>query len=394
MPRSKYLPPGETRTLKKIAEDSGISVNLLYQRLRNGKSLDEATLPCRTRSRYLPPGETRTLKEIARDNGISFSIFTQRLYAGKSFEEATLPSLEKRSKYLPEGETRTLSQLARDNGMTYQAVLARIHRGIPVLRAIDPAKLKPRSKFIPEGETRTLGELAEESGFSKGAIINRLKSGMSVSDAISTPHRRQRRAVGKYESLSALAKVAGISRERVRQLVNMGVDPEAIASGKRPRGSAAKDFPETPKKYQGKGIKAVAKAWKIPYYKAQKLYHEGLTFEQARKKSKTFGPKIVLPGTPKKYKGKSLQAIAEDLGVTYSKLYNSYLRGYSYKEAKKRAKRTRAILPGTPKKYEGKSLHAISKDLGVSYSRLHYYYSRGYTYKEARKRLLAKKKKK
>lgn len=261
-----------------------------------------------------------------------------RLSKGKSLEDAVLPAYSHtKSKYLQEEESRTLSELARSSGMSYRSVYARLHRGIPLSRALDPTKIIRRSKLLPEEETRTLSELAREAGMSLQAMRSRLRAGMPLEEALSKPPRGTRRKVGKYESLSAIAKLAGISRERVRQLINKGVDPDSIASGTRYKGPATKVFPGTPEKYQHTGLRSLAKEWKVPYSRVTKLYHKGYDFSQAQALAKSPPVKVVLPGTPKKYYGKTLPFIAKDLGVTPSALYYYFRKGCTYKEARMRA---------------------------------------------------------
>ena len=355
---SRFLPPGETRSLTAVAEEAGMSSSTLFARLDRGIPYEEAIarpvdriIQKRKRSKYLPPGETRSLNEIADEIGICADTLYYRLRSrNMTLEEAISAGPPRRSKYLPEGETRTLSEMARESGIKRYMLARRLSLGVPLERAIIPSRLHSISSFLPEGETRSLHAILKDAGnpITYGSFYHRLKKGMSPEEALAAPSSVSARKIGEFSSLSALAREVGVSRERVRQLVKRGESVEDILSGaykrqRRGRKSILR-LPGAPDS-DTRSLKELATHFGVPYSAVYSLYKKGWTYDQVMshdyQRRQRMGRPYKNSVLKKALKGetRSLARIANEARVGIPALRTRLISGMSLDEAIKEAKK-------------------------------------------------------
>ena len=367
---SKFLPPGETRSIAAVAKEAGMNSSTFSARLKRGIPYEEAlsrpvakkTQKDKRGSRYLPPGETRSLNEIADEIGICSDTLYYRLSSrNMTLEEAISAGPPRRSKYLPEGETRTLSEVAREIGIKRYTLARRLSVGVPFERAINPSRLHPISSFLPEGETRSLHAILKDAGnpITYGSFYHRLKRGMSPEEALAAPSYASVRKIGEFSSLSALAREVGVSRERVRQLVKRGESVEDILSGaykrKRIGRKSILRLPGAPDS-DTRSLKELATHFGVPYQVVYSLYKKGWTYDQVMSHDYQHRQRLGRPYTnsvlKKALKGetRSLAMIAKEARVGIPALRTRLISGMSLDEAIKEAKKRKTKAKKTKAK--------------------------------------------
>lgn len=135
---------------------------------------------------YLHQGRYRTLKEIADMSGIDYSALTRRLKRHGSFHK---PRRRRRGPlYTYDGRALTLPQWAEIVGIDASTIKGRLHRlNWPMKEALSTPPL-PMRTYEYAGQTHSLEWWAKRFGIKLSTLQSRLYVwGWTFSDALNTP---------------------------------------------------------------------------------------------------------------------------------------------------------------------------------------------------------------
>ena len=158
-----------------------------------------------------PDGVTyKSISEAARAFGKSPALIYRRLVNGWSIEEALTTEPYAREKYeSPDGKKfKSKGDMYKSLGLTRAAYSARIRRGWDKTEALSVSNLhgkrihncrhKKGKAVTFKGQTyRSITEMCKKYGISIGAYYTRIGNGWSIEDALTIPVRHCRRSSGK-----------------------------------------------------------------------------------------------------------------------------------------------------------------------------------------------------
>ena len=139
---------------------------------------------------------TKAQRETAEDNGIPLSRVRQRIHQGWDVEKATTTPIRHKKKThggMTVGDkfiTAVQLQIAEENGLNKDMVRHRVYRGMRVLDAISTEKYTPEIKKHYTDADRAL---AEQHGISMDCVHQRIKRGWGKRKALTTPPQSNKR---------------------------------------------------------------------------------------------------------------------------------------------------------------------------------------------------------
>src|SRR5699024_543177 len=153
---------------------------------------------------------TKAQRETAEDNGIPLSRVRQRIHQGWDVEKATtMPVRHKKKTHggMTVGDkfiTAEQLKIGESNGLNRDMIRHRVYRGMRVLDAITKEKYTPEiKKHYTDADRKT----AEKNGLTMDLVYQRVKRGWGKKKALSTPVRSKarRKNDGQAEEQEALA---------------------------------------------------------------------------------------------------------------------------------------------------------------------------------------------
>jgi len=188
---------GEMRTLSQVSDSTGVSYSLLWNRLNENPdiSYDDLVQKRNTRgSKYnivCDDGETRTLKQVAEHTGISYSTLYTRLMnnPGVSYHELVRElniRIPKNTIICGDGEARTLKQVAEHTGISYSTLYTKLKNnpGASYQELVRKPNTRVPKNTITiicgDGEARTLEQIAERTGISYSTLMYRLRNNPNI----------------------------------------------------------------------------------------------------------------------------------------------------------------------------------------------------------------------
>lgn len=137
---------GETKTLTEWSEQTGIKICTLWGRLEKGWTVEEAlTIPAKRKKRFYChskkmityKGVSKTLAGWSRETGISYGTLYNRLKNGQSIEDALENPIKSSFLITYKGITKSLVDWSREKGIPPRTVRYRLQRGWSVEKALE-----------------------------------------------------------------------------------------------------------------------------------------------------------------------------------------------------------------------------------------------------------------
>lgn len=195
----KYMFDGELRSVKEIAERTGLSNTMVRRRLQERDGDAEAAIRASVphpRKLHMYQGEMLSVSDISRRSGINLSTLVARMTRyGYDAETAVRAIMAGRgSRHMYKGKRKTLEQISMDCGVSVDKLYRRIHvHGVSADEAADPNYAGLR--YTLNGERISLQNAARRSGLPIADIRARIaKEGYpSTLDQIVAALKRERR---------------------------------------------------------------------------------------------------------------------------------------------------------------------------------------------------------
>lgn len=145
---NKYLYKGQKRSASYIASDLNLNVRKLRKLLDEGNPLNKSIelSQKQTPKQFSYNGKMLTLSQISKETGIPSKLLSERMRNGKTLDEAIAYNVEPqftKNKHLYKGELLSLSEIARRNNINARTFRGRIQKGMTIEEAIKTEN-KPR----------------------------------------------------------------------------------------------------------------------------------------------------------------------------------------------------------------------------------------------------------
>lgn len=195
----KYMFDGELRSVKEIAERTGLSHTMVRKRLQerdgDAETAIRASVP-HPRKLHMYQGEMLSVSDISRRSGVNLSTLVARMTRyGYDAETAVRAIMAGRgSRHMYKGKRKTLEQISMDCGVSVDKLYRRIHvHGVSADEAADPNYAGLR--YTLNGERISLQNAARRSALPIADIRARIaKEGYpSTLDQIVAALKRERR---------------------------------------------------------------------------------------------------------------------------------------------------------------------------------------------------------
>lgn len=141
-------------------------------------------------------GRALTIPEWSNVTGISMQLLYRRLRAGESAADVLRrPAPTARGvKIAWKGQSMSAGTWAQQIGVKSSAIRARLARGIPVERVLAPGRLPKSGIVLPhDGISLTVPEWSRKLGLRKNLIYARLRAGLSSSEVLAPSVRTSRK---------------------------------------------------------------------------------------------------------------------------------------------------------------------------------------------------------
>lgn len=144
-----HLFRGRYMTAKEIAAITGKHVNLIHQRIRQGRPLDVDGKPGTKPKTYLHDGRRLTINAIAERTGMSRYQIVRRISGDRVMGEqelAAMPRERGKNEHLVfyNGQRLNISEWSRKLGKNKNTLIRRLHVGWPVHLALTAPVIQPR----------------------------------------------------------------------------------------------------------------------------------------------------------------------------------------------------------------------------------------------------------
>lgn len=165
---------GERKTASQWSKESGISINVLNGRIRNG--IDDIFNFKNTYLSVEINGKIKTLKELSNESGIPYYLIIDRYHAGWN-PENLLDDPKNEIKYIEiNGEIHTATEWAEISGLTREIILMRLSYGWKNEDLLKPKKREGKKKYIEiDGESHTIDEWCKIMNIHRNTFYRRLR---------------------------------------------------------------------------------------------------------------------------------------------------------------------------------------------------------------------------
>lgn len=198
----------EVLTLAQTAKQKGVSRITLGARMsRYGWSTnDSLNTPIGSHKRHNLEyqGETLSVSQCSEKFNINANTIYERIRNGLSLQEAVQTPLSKPQKYEYKGKEYGYTEIQKVFGINATTFVNRVKRGMAIEEAIETELLIPQ-KYSYNGVEYTAPEIYKKFGIRADTFRFRLKKGMTVAEAIETPINKQKSSFAKRR----LAKLKG-----------------------------------------------------------------------------------------------------------------------------------------------------------------------------------------
>jgi hypothetical protein len=194
---------GDWMTVQQIAAITGKHVNLIYQRIRQGRALDVDRKPGVPPKSFDYRGEQLTIKQIQDRTGLSWHAVRARIVGDRFLEQSDIDDLPREPgaherMIFHGGRLMNLSAWARELGITRSCLVNRLDAGWPIKAALT-TPVQSRTRFVVmlrhDGKVMSLRKWAKELGCSRDHLFDRIFSrGEQVDRVLTTPRRPRRTA--------------------------------------------------------------------------------------------------------------------------------------------------------------------------------------------------------
>jgi hypothetical protein len=198
----------------------------VYGRLKKGMSLKAALLTPVEKAEPTPyeyQGQQMRLSQIAKLTGIKPGTLSNRLKSGKTLEEAI--SAKGKDLFEYQGQQLTLGQIAKLTGMRPQTLNSRIYRsGWTLEKALsEPINTGcrrggPVCEF--KGRQMSRGEIAKVTGIKHATLKRRLGKGKTLEEAADYQRSKLHTFQGQQMALPEIARQTGVDYRLLLQRVN------------------------------------------------------------------------------------------------------------------------------------------------------------------------------
>ena len=191
-----YTYEGETKTLLGWCDHLGLSLEMVYSRMSNGASFEEAIDKSKFPGvkTYVVYGKEMTLSQIAKECGIDKQyLYIMLTRHNLSIEEAIKRKVHTRKKlyFVIDGRKMSLSQIGEMCNIKPKTLYNRLRNGLTIEEAIEyvtPSKKGVVSHatrtFLINGEQLTVREINKKYNIPISTINGRLRRGLSIEEAI------------------------------------------------------------------------------------------------------------------------------------------------------------------------------------------------------------------
>lgn len=215
--RKVYTVDGFTGNLTEVCTHFGVSYSAVSTRISRGvpiedavRSLSQKSLKKRNKI-YSLNGFTGTLKEVCVHFEVPYDIIRDRIRRGKTLEEAVFSPISKGQTgvYTVNGFVGNIGQICRHFDIPRASVIYRMSKGMTLEEAINDPIKKPKLYTVNEF-VGTVGQVCSHFGLSKSVVASRLVNGLSIEEAVNVPLMKiptTRRYKGQKLSLKEICKI-------------------------------------------------------------------------------------------------------------------------------------------------------------------------------------------